>query len=155
MIPNLACGPRRENRGRWKLAVAVLSLLLLPLAGCTDKQLKQASVTIRDFAVALESFQNAEIAAHSSGFIADADHLAIQGAIERIATYGQSAVQAIRVAKSKPQAIDAIDAALAETDKLLNQGLLAVKNEQSKAAISALVLTVRGVLVTTKALLSQ
>ena len=148
--PNLA---RLRNVKRAGVFVA-LALLLLISAACNDSQLRQASVVIRDFAVSLEQVQIAVETAHAHGFISDADHRAFEKAFDQIAAYGQKAVTAIRVAKSKPKALEAIDAALVETDKLLKEGLLGVKNENSRAAVSALILAMRGVLLTAKALLT-
>ena len=137
-----------------KLLVGPVLLLALLTAACTDRQMRQASVAIRDFAVGLEKTQEAVGIAHDSRFISDSDYRAIQKAIGEVAGYGQEAVTAIRVAKSKPDAIAAIDKALEATDRLLKAGQLGIKNDNTKVAITAIILSVRTTLVTAKALLS-
>jgi len=143
-----------RKRKAFSVALVLLLAIAVSAPSCSDSSLRQASVVINDFANSLEKVQDAEIIAHNQGFVSQSDHVAIQATIENLATYGQSAVTAIRVQKSKVGAIAAIDSALVEIDKLLNKGLLGVKNEQSKAGLTALILAVRGTLTTAKALLT-
>lgn len=137
-----------------KATISVLITLVLLTAACSDSQLRRAAVFMRDFAVGLESTQLAEIEAHKASYVSDADHKQIQAGIQRVAELGKEVNDAIRIAKSKVQAIEKIDLALQQLDAVLQKGMLGIKNDQSRAGFSALILSVRGVLIGAKAALS-
>lgn len=126
--------------------VALLLVLCIGLMGqgC-DNWREKAAIFMRDYATTLEAVQNAEIDAHRANYVSDVDHQVLQNYVLKLAVYGKEANDAIGRG-NRQGAIVQIDLALADLDRLQKQGLLGVKNPESKAAISALVLSVRGVL---------
>lgn len=139
---------------RFKTLLIIPALLIvLAMTGCSDKQIRQASIVLRDFGVGLEQVQEGFVRAYDAGYIDGEDYKLIQGVIYDIAAAGSEAVIAMQVAKSKPSAIVAIDKALEATDRLLNEGVLRVKNDTMKQALSATILALRTTLATAKALL--
>jgi hypothetical protein len=101
----------------------------------------------------VRAFQQAEIVAHAQGLVADDEHAAIERALADVARAGLGLGDAIRAARSKPGATQAIDAALAAVDRLLNEGVLHVKNPRARQDLQALVLSARGFLATISAVL--
>lgn len=121
--------------------ILVLPLLLL-LVACNDK-FRQAAQAVNDYSIALSAFQEAEITAHSQGFVDDATHKSIQGAVVKLGQGGQALSTAIRTTKSTPGTVAAVNAALDASNTLINDGLAGVKNPQTKASLTALVLGLR------------
>lgn len=142
------------TRLKKNLATYVALSLLIVAVGCTASQFRQAAVLMRDFSLSLETFQKGEIATYQAGFIPKDDHLFIQDGIEKVAGYGKEANQAIRIAKSKGDAMAKIDAAIQELDAMLKRGQLGIKNDEKKATYAALLLAVRAVLISAKAALT-
>lgn len=129
-------------------AVAIVVMLVLSLTACPKGNREKALIYMRDFQVALESVQDAEIAAHKQGFVSDGDHVTFQGTIVKIAVFGKAANEALR--RGNQDVVTQLDAALAQLDELQTAGLLAVKNEQTRASLSALLLTVRIIITSAK-----
>lgn len=132
-------------------AVLLLAVLLLTGASC-DKSLRQAAVLLRDFAVVLEQVQNGFEAAHQAGFVSDEGYQQVQGGIGEIAVAGQEAVAMVREGK-KGAAVAAIDRGLVAVDRLLHEGVLHIKNEDRRVAVQAIILNLRGLLATARAIL--
>lgn len=133
------------NRNRKQVLLLLpLLLMLMGLKACEDWR-ENAAIYMRDYAEALASVQNAEIDAHRLNYVSDVDHRSFQSAVLKLSAYGKAANSALRFG-GRGVALGQIDAALKELDALQSKGLLGVKNEQSRAAISALVLAVRGIL---------
>ena len=87
-----SASPQRAGRaGAWRLFALLVSAIFLGglIAGCTQSQMKQAAIIMRDFSVALEKVQEAMIVAHKDGFLDDADHKRIQALIDQIAPGGR------------------------------------------------------------------
>lgn len=131
-------------RNRKVLLLLPLVLMLMGLKACEDWREKSA-IVMRDFAQALESAQNAEIDAYRANYVSRPDHEQFQAKVLTLATYGKAANDAIGRGNRR-DALMQIDLALGDLDSLQSKGLLGVKNPQSKAAISALLLAVRTVL---------
>ncbi len=139
-----------------KKQTLVVSLLVLSLIGvaCSEKKIKRASVAIRQFAVSLEAVQTALTEINDAKFLDDNDYEAAQDVLYDVAVAGQEAGQAIKVAKDSKLALVHIESALGSVDRLLNEGVLRVKNEERRQSLTALVLTLRGAIVTVQVLLS-
>lgn len=124
--------------------LGLVVLLALTLTACENWR-ERAAIYMRDFQVSLEAVQDAEMDVFAAGYISAADHMAFQKQVIRIAEYGERANEAIR-AGNRQSTILQIDLALRDLDAMQREGLLAVQNDQSKAALSGLILAVRGVL---------
>ncbi len=133
----------------------VVSLLILSLLGvaCTEKKIKRASVAIRQFAVSLEAVQTGLTEINDAGFLDDDDYNTAQDVIADVAVAGQEAVQAISVAKDSKSALVHIESALDSVDRLLNESVLKVKNPERRQSLTALVLALRGAIVTVQVFL--
>ncbi len=139
--------PRRHARA----ALAVALLAPLAFLGCESSKYKRVAQAADGFALSVRAFQQAEITAHAQGLIADDEHAAIERALADVARAGLALDDSIHTAQSKPGATQAIDAALAAVDRLLNEGVLHVKNPRARQDLQALVLSARGFLATISA----
>ncbi len=104
-----SASPQRAGRaGAWRLFALLVSAIFLGglIAGCTQSQMKQAAIIMRDFSVALEKVQEAMIVAHKDGFLDDADHKRTQALIDQIALAGEEAVNTLQSANGKGAALD-------------------------------------------------
>lgn len=129
-------------RNRKLLAVPLLALILMG-AACEDDKFKRASLAVNDFTIGLQAFQEAEIAAHNSGYVDHPTHRAIQESVAKAAQASLVMTEAIRNTRNSPGAVGGIQAALSATSTLLDTGLAGVKNPQTKAQLQALVLGIR------------
>lgn len=151
-----SASPQRAGRaGAWRLFALLVSAIFLGglIAGCTQSQMKQAAIIMRDFSVALEKVQEAMIVAHKDGFLDDADHKRIQALIDQIALAGEEAVNTLQSANGKGAALAKLDIALMGIDHLSQEGVLHIKNPASRSTASALILSLRGIVRTAQALL--
>lgn len=137
--------------GRRKLAFIAL-VLLISIASVACER-KDALVFLRDVAVTNQKFQQALTTARAEGFVAQDDYVAMQRAIKQIALYDDAAVSFAEQGKNK-NALEQADLAIAEVDRLMSEGLLGVKNENKRLALQAILLTLRGTMVSAKALLT-
>lgn len=98
---------------------------------------QKAAVAAADFSAALKTFQDSEIAMYHSGSISREDHIAIQRILLETAKAGKQLDQAIRVAKSNPDAWAAANAALDAITKLQADGLLHIKSDKAREQLAA------------------
>ncbi len=136
---------------RKRKIIALIAVALL-LTACTYKQ---ALVLARDAAVSNAAFEQALVVARNDGFIPDnTEYANLLKASKRIAQLDDAAVNAIMNQHDKVGAIAQIDQAIATLDDLTTSGLAAIKNHDRQTAIHAILLAVRGTLISAKALLS-
>lgn len=134
------------------VSVAVVMLLLTAVA-CKEQDILKAAQAAKSFQISVAAFQAGEIEAYRLGYVSDADHKAIQQGIEDVAIVGIELDNAIRVAKSKPQALAAVSKAFDAIDRLSAQGVLRVKNPQSQLALQALLAAARTAVATIQAVI--
>lgn len=135
--------------------VLVLSAILISglIVGCDQSAVKKAAQAADGFSISVKALQQAEMVAHVQGLIDDAEHRDLEGYFLDVANTGLELDSAIRVAQSKPKAVEALQAAIASLDRLLNQGVLHLKNPKAKEAMQALILSAKSFLATIAALI--
>jgi hypothetical protein len=143
--------PLRASLARIAVALLVVSLAV-GMAGCPKA--KQAAIIMRDFSVALEKVQNAEIIVHASGGISDPDHQNNQAWIEQIATAGRDANDALQAGQNA-SGLEALDRVLVTIDTLDRDGVTRIKNPDKQLLMSALIGSLRGVVRTAQAFVQK
>lgn len=119
-------------------AICAICGLLFGFTGCEKRDAYQrAALAAADFATSLKTFQQAEIAVYHSGAIDKEEHIAIQRIFLETAKAGLQLDQAIRVARSSPDAWAAANAALDSIDKLQAEGVLHIKSDKARAQLAA------------------
>ncbi len=148
------CPRRLRGRNCARSAACIFLLVALLFAiGCDQGKLKRIAQAADGFALTVRSFQQAEIAAHAQGLVSQEEHVAIERALLDVANAGIELDSAIRLAQSKPKASAALQAALASLDRLLNEGVLHVKNPKGRQNLEALLFSAKGFLATISAVL--
>lgn len=127
-----------------KTAVLLLCSLIV-LAGCDEKLLKVAQAA-KDFSAATKALQDAEIQAHELKLIDDETHVDIQRIVIQVAQSGKELDNAVNVAHSEPKAIAALQASIDSLDRLLNEGVIKVKDPKTKTELSLAIISAKGIL---------
>lgn len=129
-----------------KQSITVGILLSLALAiGCDDKLLKVAQAA-KDFSTSVKAVQASEIAAHDSKLVDDEAHVDIQRIFIDVANSGKELDNAVNVAHSKPSAVIALRASVDSLDRLLNEGVVKIKDDKTRAEISIAIIGAKGLL---------
>ena len=135
---------------------AFLCFAVVVAAGCP----KGALVLLRDGAVTNQSFERAVTTAHhdldanGQPFVDDATERTLLEISRKIAQADDSAVS-LYEKNDKAGALVQVTNCITAIDDALGNGLLGVKNLSKKNEISALLLSLRGGLMTAKAMLSN
>jgi len=137
-----------------KLAVLLFPLLLF-ISGCPSSEKSMLTVA-KDAAQTNLSFERGVTTVHKDNpeYCDDNCERTLLVASRKIAQLDDAAVNAIVKTHDAAGAIAKIDEAIAAVDDANTNGLLAVKNEGRKNALSAILLSLRGALVTAKAFLA-
>jgi len=124
----------------------LLLLALLPLAGCTPNQQKQAAQAVDDAASALLAAQQVETAAHNAGLISASDDLFIQTQFKSLSVVGTTADACVKNATSTGSAITCLNTAINGVDQINSLGGLELKSATSQADFEMGISAVRTVL---------
>jgi hypothetical protein len=124
------------------VAIAVLSVMLFSGFGCSNKY-HRAIVAAHDIAIAVDVLQKAAHDAHAAGLTTNQEDIEIQGAIDKIAKDGAAVTQSIEQFKGTQGVKAALDAVLNDTNMLLNDNVIPIKNEKAKTSIRAAVVGIR------------
>lgn len=138
-------------------AFLVLPLLLVGVfvAGCPKTTSNQVLVLIQDVAKSTQAFEQEVRIANRDGAIDDVTEAKLLG-IDRLITLEDAAASsAVLKQGNAVGAIAHIDAAIADLDGAVANDLLGIKNAGEKASIQAILVGLRGSLVTAKALLTK
>jgi hypothetical protein len=134
-----------------KRAIRVSSFGLLcfaavALAGCPGSVVHKVTVAQHDFRIAVQAFQDTEIALHNQGgVISDDVHIQIQTGIQKVAQAGVDLDTALASNAPTSTLKTKLDSIMALLDDLNNQGLLGVKNQNAKLALTSALLAVKGI----------
>ena len=147
------------NRKSTVLSVTLLALLLMtacPQPSGNDKY-KQAARASRDFALALQAFQNGVMAAHHSDppLIDSEEDIRLETLIKTLAKIDEHFNHGIAAAGQGQSAAADINAALAEAQTIDQENLDFVKNPKTKADLQVAFVAVKGVLSTIRVVLGQ
>ena len=129
-----------------RLIAPILLLALLPLAGCTPNQQKQAAQAVDDAASALLAAQQVETAAHNGGLISASDDLFIQTQFKSLSIIGKTADSCVGGATSTGSAITCLNTAINGVDQVNAAGGLALKSATAQADFQMGISAVRTVL---------
>jgi len=106
----------------------------------------KVTVAQHDFRIAVQAFQDTEIALHNQGgVISDDVHIQIQTGIQKVAQAGVDLDTALASNAPTSTLKTKLDSIMALLDDLNNQGLLGVKNQNAKLALTSALLAVKGI----------
>jgi len=137
-----------------KLVVLLFPLLLF-ISGCPSSEKSMLTIA-KDAAQTNLSFERGVTTVHKDTpeYCDDGCERTLLESSRKIAQLDDAAVNAIVKTHDATGAIAKINEAIAAVDDANTNGLLAIKNENKKNALSAILLALRGSLVTAKAFLS-
>lgn len=138
-----------------KLALILLvAAAALPLAGCPSSAYHSAVVAEHDFKLAVQSFQQAEIAEFNAGRISQTEHEQLESGVGKVALAGQALTMALQsgaVNSTVQQDFATLSSTLLD---LLNSGVLGVKNAQSQQLLRVSIQTAQAILANVATLLN-
>lgn len=129
-----------------------LFLVTVLLAGCTNRQ---AEVLIKDAANVVQAFEREVTLANHAGMVDDATEVKLLNVALLIAKEDDFAADAILHQGSASTALAHVDAALSDLDMLIANDLSGIKDPNKKTELQAILVGLRGTLVTAKALLTK
>jgi hypothetical protein len=136
----------RKSFACFALAVSVLMVSACPR--------HQVLVLLRDAAAANQSFQKGIKIAYDAGHIAPDRYISLQEGIKKVAQLDDAAISFAEAGADK-SALGQVDLAIAQIDDLINNGLLGVKDNDSRLALHIILTGFRTTLVTAKAMLTK
>jgi hypothetical protein len=139
---------RNQNRLYSIAAVLVLVIVCVGMAGCP----KGAMVAAKDVAQGNLSFERAVTKAHTDGFCDTATEQELLGVSKKIAQ-GGNLIVALLLKNDKQGALTQVDNTVGTIDDAMNVGLLGIKDTGTRAALQAILLGIRGGLITAKSFL--
>lgn len=145
---------RRMRMGKLSYSVAVLCLALT-LAGCPQSTFHAATVAEHDFAVSVQSFQQAEMQEFQAGRIDAAEHQKLEAGIEKVGLAGQTLVTSLQAGAANTSVQQNFGTLSQAVNDLLSNGVIPVKNAQSQALIKAVLQTAQAILSNVSTLLAQ
>ena len=121
------------NRKRYITAL-LFTFVLCSGFVCTASQIHKATVAEHDFKVAIQGFQNAEIAEFQAGHVDAATHQAIQQYVIQVSQAGAALTTLIQQSNTAGalQQVTNVDAAI---QTLLTDGVLHIKNPTTQATL--------------------
>jgi hypothetical protein len=134
--------------------VAPILLLALALCGCPSGTYHDAVVAEHQFKTGVAAFQKAEMVEFQNGRIDQVEHQKIEAGIEKIGLAAQTLVKSLQGGSANTtvqQNFGTVEAAITD---LLNNGVLAIKNEQSKQLLRVAIQTASDILVNVGQLLA-
>lgn len=143
-----------KKKANLVLFVGLLAILSSGFA-CQSADVTRAAVAADNFVDAVGAFQDTEIVLYEQGFIDEAEHRTIQTLLVDVANAGPQANNAIRLAKSEPELIEAVNFAIEAVQALDEQGVMRIKNPDAKARLRIALMTAKGALGVISAMLPQ
>jgi hypothetical protein len=126
----------------WRLLlfdVALLMIVGLWASGCaawkTGTLTHKVTASQHSFKSAVQGFQDAEIAEHEKGFVPNDLHIQMQGVIQKVALAGVDLDGALAANATSATIKAKLDGIYTLLDSLESQGILGVKNANSKAIL--------------------
>jgi len=135
--------------------IATVLALALALSGCPHGAYHSAVVAEHDFTTGLKSFQQAEMIESQNGRIDATEHQKLEAGIEKVATAAQTLVTSLQGGVANTTVQQNFATVGAALNDLLDNGVLGVKNDQSKTLLKTLIQTVQAILANVGSLLAQ
>jgi len=122
-------------------------LLALVLCGCAAHGPYHAAVVVNhDARTITQTFQQVEIAEFNAGRISADEHRALEAGVEKVGLAGQSVTSALQQAGPQSDVLAKISVLVQAVSELNANGVLAVKNPTSKAALSVAIQGIQALL---------
>jgi len=137
-----------------KIAVLLVPILALYMAGCPQSAYHSAVVAEHDFSAALQAFQQAEMAEHTNGRIDQAEHQRLEAGIEKVALGALALVDSLQKGASNTTVQQNFTSISNLLNALVVDGVFGVKNPQSQNLLSTLIKTIQAILQNVGSLLS-
>jgi len=110
-----------------------LSALAVMLCGCpSGTQQQQIAAAAQNASIAVQGFQQVEIASYQAGAVSAEDHKFIEQQLVSVAQMGKTADSCIRTATTKQGTIQCVTTAIATVDQLNASGALYIKSSDAK-----------------------
>lgn len=128
------------------LSAGIIVLALLSMEFVCQGSYAKAGQLAKDFAASVLVAQQVEIQAHNSGFIDDSTHQSVQRELVQVADAGIALDKAINLNQSAAGALQEITVIRQLLSDLSNNKLSGIKNENTKIALQAALLTVQTII---------
>lgn len=142
-------------RVRVRNITLIVALVLVASAWtCSQAQYQKAAEAAKGFALSVSAFQDTEIIIYNSpanagqNLISTDEHKQIQQLLINVADAGKELNNAILVAKNQPGAVTALQESINACNRLLNDGVLHVKNPDTMAHLQLILISAKGFLAT-------
>jgi hypothetical protein len=115
------------------LKIAAIFLAVGWLCGCpAGSNQQQIAAAAQSASIAVQGFQQVEIASHQAGAVSDADHKFIEEQLKSVATAGKTVDACIRLATTKQGTIQCVTTAISTIDQLEAAGAIGIKSADAK-----------------------
>lgn len=113
--------------------------------GCSGSAVHKATIASRDFRLALQAFQDGEIAWHDAGKVDNETHVAIQSYIVDSANVTKQ-VNSLLASGNAGGALAKVNELLTATNTLLDLGTLHIKDKDTLAAFETGILSIKTII---------
>ncbi len=122
-----------RNYAQKILLAIVVGWVAAPLIGCpSGSNQQQIALAAENASIAVQGFQQVEIAAHQAGSISNEDHQFIQEELIAVGAAGKAADSCIQIATSKQGVINCVNTAISTIDQINSAGALHIKSVDAK-----------------------
>ena len=141
------------RRKRVVLSCAILVLAVYS-AGCPSSAYHKAVVAEHDFKLAVQSFQQVEMTEYQSGRIDAATHKQLEAGIEKVALAGQTLTTSLQQGANNTTVSQNFSSVSSALTDLMNNGVLGIKNDNSKRLLTVTIQTAQAILQNVQSLLA-
>jgi hypothetical protein len=138
------------------IALLIPLMLLTQAYACTGSVVHKVTVAQHDFRISVQAFQDTEIALYNQGGVISPDtHREIQEYIGKVAQAGVDLDTALASNAPTSTLKTKLDSIMALLDQLNTQGLLGVKSQNAKLALTSALLAIKGIVAGAEAWVTQ
>lgn len=137
------------------LAFLIPAMLWTQAFACSGSVVHKVTMAQHDFRISVQAFQETEIALHNQGIIDPNNHVLIQTYIQKVATAGVELDTALASNAPTSTLKTKLDAIMTLLDSLNNDGVLGIKNENAKLAMTSALLAIKGIVAGAEAWVTQ
>lgn len=127
------------------ILIGVLTFMLCSGFVCTGSQIHKATLAEHDFKVAIQGFQNAELAEFQAGHVDPATHREIAEYVTQVAQAGVQLTTLIQQSNTAG-ALAQVNNVNVAIQTLLNQGVLHISNATTKASLQVALEAVQAII---------
>lgn len=139
-----------------KMAALCSTFILISLfsSGCPSSSYHRAVVAEHDFKLAVQSFQQAEMTEYQSGRIDAVTHKQLEAGIEKVALAGQTLTTSLQQGANNTTVSQNFSSVSSALTDLMNNGVLGIKNDNSKRLLTVTIQTAQAILQNVQSLLA-